>query len=55
LNHLGNSLTVVPPLSVRFRAFGGSPERNEWVGRVLIDYTYKQNNVNLSISGSCQF
>lgn len=29
LYHLGNSLTVVPPLSVRFRAFGGSPERNE--------------------------
>lgn len=24
-----NSLTVVPLLSVRFRAFGGGPEKNE--------------------------
>ena len=29
LNHLDNSLAVVPPMSVRFRTFGGSPERNE--------------------------
>ena len=29
LNHLNNSLTVVPPLSLRFRGFGGSSERNE--------------------------
>ena len=27
LNCLDNSLTVVPPLSVRFRAFGGGPEK----------------------------
>lgn len=49
------SLTVVPPLSVSFRDFRGSPERNERVGGVLIDYTYKQNNVNLIIPGPCQF